>query len=79
MLVYQVELSLEVDTGPSVSVISESTYRETWPPDRHPALQPTEASLRTYTGQQVEVLGSITLVLIQGSAQVPNHAGGTRG
>ncbi len=48
-----------MDTGAYVSVISDRTYQQTWATDRRPKLEPTEASLRTYTGQQVKVLGAI--------------------
>ena len=38
---------MEVDTGASLSVISEKTYCSL---NNAPQLQPTQARLRTYTG-----------------------------
>ena len=58
MCVDEKELQLEVDTGASASVISESTYRELWPEDP-PNLLETQVKLRTYTGEKIKILGSI--------------------
>ena len=58
MLVNEKELQLEVDTGASASVISESTYRELWPEDP-PKLLETQVKLQTYTGEKIKILGSI--------------------
>ena len=49
----------EVDTGASISLISERTYERLWPVHSAPAMQPTGANLRTYTGERIEVLGKI--------------------
>ena len=58
MLVNEKELQLEVDTGASASVISESTYRYLWPEDP-PNLLETQVKLRTYTGGKIKILGSL--------------------
>ena len=50
---------MEVDTGASLSLISETTFKTLWDADTAPPLQQTEVKLRTYTGQEICVLGSI--------------------
>ena len=55
-----VPMTMELDTGAAVSVISEHTYHSTWPHDR-PALQPSSTKLRTYSGEELEVIGSISI------------------
>ncbi len=40
-----VQLQLEVDTGASVSVMSESAYYSTWPEYQRPVLQPSRAHI----------------------------------
>jgi len=49
-------VSMELDTGSAVSLVSEETYRQLWS-DRE--LQPSKANLRTYSGEQLAVLGSV--------------------
>ena len=48
-------LLMEVDTGASMSLISESTYLKLW--EIPPKLRPTTTRLRTYSGQQLAILG----------------------
>ena len=55
------ELHIEVDTGASLSLISETTFKALWDTNDTPPLQQTEVKLRTYTGQEICVLGSITV------------------
>ena len=55
------KLQMEVDTGAMKSVISDRTYRRLWSKDRAPPLQPTDAKLKTYTGERINVLGAITV------------------
>ena len=52
------ELSMEVDTGVSLLLISETTYQNLWELDTLPELQQTSVKLRTYTGE-ISVLGGI--------------------
>ena len=63
---YTVELSvngaplkMEVDTGAAVSLISEVTYKRLW--KNPPKLKPTTTRLRTYSGQQLVVLGTLVV------------------
>ena len=50
------EIQMELDTGASLSVISESTYRSIFG-DNH-RLDSTDVTLRLYNGQELPVLGS---------------------
>ena len=58
-------LKIEVDTGASLSLISEATYRNLWQSNR-PQLQPTEKVLSTYTSVSLEVLGSLSMLVKYG-------------
>ncbi len=57
---------MEVDTGALLSLVSRSTFDRIWP-DR--PLQPSTVQLRTYTGEQLEVLGSVRVQTKYGSAE----------
>ena len=48
---------MEVDTGAAVSIVSVSTYNRLWSGQSLP-LQATATSLRTYTGEKIDVRGS---------------------
>ena len=50
---------MEVDTGASLSQISETTFKVLWDADTALPLQQSEVKLQTYTGQEICVLGSI--------------------
>ena len=59
---------MELDTGASYSLISEQMYKATWP-EGAPSLEQSTVKLHTYTGEQVVVVGSITVtVLLQCSS-----------
>ncbi|XP_062620753.1 uncharacterized protein K02A2.6-like [Saccostrea cucullata] len=45
---------MEIDTGASVSIISEETYKAIGKPD----LQESKAKLKTYTGDEIPILGT---------------------
>ena len=55
-----IPMTMELDTGAYISVISEHTYHSTWPHDR-PALPLSPTKLRTYSGEELEVIGSISV------------------
>jgi len=42
------QLSMEVDTGASLSLVSETNFRKLWPSR---PLQPTAVQLKTYSGE----------------------------
>ena len=55
------DLDMEVDTGASVSIISEDTYNRLWPEKQQPSLQKSTITLRTYSGEQLSVKGSMAV------------------
>ena len=57
----EVPMTIELDTGAVVSVISEHTYHSTWPHDR-PAFQPSSMKLQTYGGEELEVIDNINFL-----------------
>ena len=50
-------LKMDVDTGATRTIVSEKTYRMLW--KKRPELSPTKVRLRTYSGQQLVVLGTL--------------------
>ena len=52
---------MELDTGASVSIISENTYHATWSAANCPLLQASDAHSYMYSGELIEVLGSISV------------------
>lgn len=51
------DVTMEVDTGASVTVISEQTFRQTLKSTSK--IQSSDANLHTYTGEEIRVLGTI--------------------
>ena len=56
MQVNQFPITMEVDTGATLFVISEATYCCTWG-DNLPPLTKTKARQRTYAGEEIPVKG----------------------
>lgn len=50
---------MEVDTGAALSLISEETYNSLWANSTSPALQKSDAKLKSYTGEIIQVKGTI--------------------
>ena len=50
------DVTMEVHTGASVTVISEQTFRQTL--KSTPKIQSSDANLHTYTGEEIRVLGT---------------------
>ena len=63
------ELCMEVDTGASVSLVSEATVEKLWGKERLSQLQSSKVKLRTYTGQNISVIGS-AMVKVQSGGQI---------
>ena len=51
-------LTMKLDTGASLSIISETVYKNL---PSAPKLEPTSAHLTMYTGESIKLLGSISL------------------
>ena len=54
------QLLMEVDTGAAYSLISDTTFKEFWPDRR---LEKSDVRLCTYSGEPIEVLGSLTVTV----------------
>ena len=73
VLLNQVELGMEVETGASASIISEKTYDRLWPRER-PRLTPSARKLRTYTGEElIPSKGTSKSTLPTGISTKPYH------
>ena len=64
-------MTMKIDTGATLSIISEETWNQHWSTPR-PCLQGTRDTLRTYTGQCVKITGiaDVTVVAKTGSKHV---------
>ena len=62
-------LRMEIDTGATLSLISEATYRRLWSAERAPPLSSTNVRLRTYTGEGLKVKGSASVTVECNSQQ----------
>jgi len=51
-------LSMELDTGASVTLVLEQTFQRLF---GEQALDPTSIQLRTYSGEAIQVLGQVTV------------------
>ena len=80
------ELEMEVDTRASLSIISEETYSRLWPEEKKPSLQESNITLRTYSGEQLAIKGTLKvdfeykdqkahLQLVVATGQGPNLLG----
>ena len=52
-------LNMEIDTGASASLLSMDTYRRLWKKGTRPELKPSSRRLKTYTGELLNVEGTI--------------------
>ena len=56
------DVCMEVDTGASASIISEETFKSLWPTKaERPVLTPSSRRLQTYTGQELQIRGTINV------------------
>ena len=62
-------MSFEVDTGATVTVMSEDTFRRLFP---HLSLKKTQLTLKTYTGEPMDILGE-TVVQVCYQEQKPQE------
>ena len=61
------QVLMELDMGAAVSLVSEDTHKKHWPEYK---LQESMARLKTYSGEHLEVLGSIDVVVVYGEQRV---------
>ena len=61
------QVLMELDTGAAVSLVSEDTHKQHWPEYQ---LQESTARLKTYSGEHLEVLGSIDVQVAYGEQRV---------
>ena len=54
---------MEVDTGASVSIVSEATYRALWQEGVRPPLRSSPAKIQTYTGGKIAVVGEVPVTV----------------
>ena len=54
------DISMELDTGATLSLVSEKTYHSLFSPDTAPQLKASKAELKTYTGEVLNILGTNT-------------------
>ena len=64
-------MSMEIDTGATITLMSERSYNELWNEHNRPCLRPADVIVRTYTGEQVDVVGTATVKYLK--QQVPYH------
>ena len=50
-------LQMEIDTGSALTLISQATFSKLWPGDNSPHLERTPIRLRTYSGEELRVVG----------------------
>ena len=53
------DLTMEIDSGATFSIISNNTYETLWPKASGPKMSDTNIPLKTYTRETIKVLGSI--------------------
>ena len=57
------QLPMQLDTGASLSIISEETYNTLWTPATTPTLQESDVKLKTYTGTVIPVVGVLEVTV----------------
>lgn len=55
-------ISMELDTGAGISIVSQQTYNQLCPKGEQPPLQSSPVHLKTYTGERLPVLGVTEVV-----------------
>ena len=59
LMIHDTSVCMEVDTGATLSIMSQNTFNSTWPNQSAPTIQPTSTQLRMYTGEQIKVIGAV--------------------
>ena len=50
-------LQMEIDTGSALTLVSQATFSQLWPHENAPRLETTPVRLRTYSGEELKVVG----------------------
>ena len=58
-----IDATMEVDTGATFSIISEQTYKTLFTTVSVPRLEASAAHLKTYTGEEIKILGQTTVTV----------------
>ena len=59
-------VEFQIDTGASVSIMSETAYMHTWNAASRPKVYPSTTVLRTYTGQSIPIKGECEVIVKHG-------------
>ena len=54
---------MQIDTGATVSIISEATYKQLWSHENSPPIEATNMKLSTYSGDMLETVGTVTCTI----------------
>ena len=65
---------MEIDTGSAVTLVSQATFSKLWPDGNSPRLEGTAVRLKTYSGQELEVVGR-AVVRVRCGGQVVEDLG----
>ena len=69
VLVNGSNLRMEIDTGAAVSLISEATYFQLWAGNCGPKLEPSALKLRTYSGEELKLVGKAAVKVTYGQQE----------
>ena len=62
-------LTMEIDTGASLLLISKATYSQLWTEREAPTLEKTFIRLCTYTGEELRLVGKAVVKVCYGSQE----------
>ena len=54
---------MEIDTGESVPVVTNTEYKRLWSPKSRPPLHVARIKLKTYTGEMIKIYGPFEVVV----------------
>ena len=70
VILNDVPMKMELDTGASLSVLNEATYKQLTAQTFTSPLRPSQDGLRTYTGENIQVLGVMDIKAQYGETQL---------
>ena len=68
-----IDATMEVDTGATLSIISEQTYKTLFTPVSAPRLEASAAHLKAYTGEEIKILGQTTVTVSYNNQEKTLH------